>query len=57
MGFYEQKYREIVARMHTCSPTERDGLKGLLDYYYGRMQTERVMRRLAQKAWERQGVR
>jgi len=50
MGYYEQKYREIARKMHTCSPAERDGLKGLLDYYYGRLQTERVMRRLAQRS-------
>jgi len=41
---------EIARKMHTCSPAERDGLKGLLDYYYGRLQTERVMRRLAQRS-------
>jgi len=56
MGYYEQKYREITSRMHTCSPAEKPALQGLLDYYYGRMQTEKVMRRLAQKEWERQGV-
>jgi len=42
MGYYEQKYREIARKMHTCSPAERDGLKGLLDYYYGRLQTEEL---------------
>jgi hypothetical protein len=30
----EQKYAKVLKDLHTCSPTEKAGLKKLLDYYY-----------------------
>ncbi len=30
----QQKYREVLKKLHTCSPGEKAGLKQLLDYYY-----------------------
>lgn len=31
----QQKYNEVKARLHTCSPTETKALKELFNYYYG----------------------
>ena len=30
----QQKYREVLAKLHACQPSEKAGLKKLLDYYY-----------------------
>jgi len=30
----EQKYREVLAKLHICRPAEKAGLKQLLNYYY-----------------------
>lgn len=30
----QQKYRDILKKLHTCTPAEKAGLKQLLDYYY-----------------------
>jgi len=33
----KQRYIEIKKMMHTCSPTEYNGLKTLMNYYYNKL--------------------
>ncbi len=30
----QQKYNEILRKLHTCQPCDKAGLKTLLNYYY-----------------------
>ena len=32
----KEKYREVLAKLHTCNPCDKAGLKQLLDYYYNK---------------------
>lgn len=32
----QQKYREVLAKLHTCRPGDKAGLRKLLDYYYNK---------------------
>ncbi len=32
-----EKYNDVLAKLHTCSPMEKAGLQKLLNYYYERI--------------------
>ena len=34
MNGVETKYEEVLRKLHTCRPCDKDGLKSLLNYYY-----------------------